>query len=335
MDGQTTNPLQAGMTQLTPASALDLMFDKDTAAPAPAAQDAPRPQRQPQVSAPEADAAPAETQPSGETEGSDEPAEGPPIEAPPFWKKSAKEFFDSLPRHIQEQVVERERERDTEVRRVQNEVAEKRKTFESETLAAQTERQRYQQQLQTFVPALQQQLQGKWAGVDWPKLARENPAEYVALQAEYQADAGKLQRAAFEHKRTIDAQQEADRKARDDAAKAEWTALTEKKPELADKTKAEAWFKDVNAYALESGYTQEQIASNALHINFLVLEKAMLYDRALKAKADAVVRDVPKVQTPGAARTKSDRAAADRDALQKRAEKTGDLRDWSRTILMR
>jgi hypothetical protein len=53
----------------------------------------------------------------------------------------------------------------------------------------------------------------------------------------------------------------------------------------------------------------------------------MLYDRAKKARADAEVRPVPRVQTPGTAITRSDRANDSRASKLKKLERSGRIED--------
>jgi hypothetical protein len=69
------------------------------------------------------------------------------------------------------------------------------------------------------------------------------------------------------------------------------------------------------------------VESNLSHVNLLVLEKAMLYDRAQRARAEAQVRPVPRVQQPGTAESRSERAADRRTARLKRLERSGRIED--------
>jgi hypothetical protein len=327
MDPQTTNPLtEGGAEAISLSQAIGSLLNPEPAkesTPAPAApQERPR-QAQPQ--APQAEPAAEEAQPEAEAEPEEE--EPPPLEAPAHWKKAAKELFSSLPRELQSAAIEREREREQGLSRAMQDVAEKRKGAESERTAVETERQKLKTALEQLVPDLQLALHGKWAGVDWNKLSSDNPAEYVALRQQFESDVAKFN-AARQQRAKIAEQEKAEAdKARQETARKEWTALTDKRPELNDQAKAKAFFDDIHAYALSVGYTQERFAQIENHLDFLALEKAMKFDKAETAKAAALVKTVPKVQTPGTAKTKADRVADERSARLKKLEQTGDIED--------
>jgi hypothetical protein len=323
------NPLHAGATPLTLDSARGMLFEdhkEEKPAAAPVKEQPPV-----QEQAQEAEPAAQEAQPEETTETETEETL-PPLKAPTFWKKDARDIFEALPRHAQEAFLEQERERNAGVERQMREAAEKRKSADTELTATQTERQRLKAALDQLLPDLQRSLQGRWANVDWNKEAAENPANYVVLRQQFESEMGQFQRARAERAQIAKQESEAAEKARQDTARKEWESLTDKRPELKDQAKAKAFFESINAYALEVGYTPERFAQIIDHRDFLALEKAMLYDRAQKAKAEAVVKPLPKVQVPGSAKTKADRAAQDREALMKRAEQTGELRDWARLL---
>lgn len=326
MDGQTQNPLESGKGPLTLDGALGSLLSPpeetqpaQTREPARPAIEQPPEREEPaaEQAQPDADA----TEPETEAESL------PPLKAPSFWKKAARDIFEQLPRDAQDVFLEQERERNEGVERAMREAADKRKSAEAELIATQNERQRYQQQLQTFVPALQQQLQGKWGQVDWVKLADEQPAEYVRMRAAYEADFGKLQQAQFEQHRLNEQQAKEREKSTLESAQREAEKLIEKRPELKDPAKQAEWAKELTAYALSAGFDQAYLNQPKNHLALLTLEKAMLYDRAQSARTAATVKTVPKVQIPGAAKTKVDRAAEDRAARLKRLEQTGDIED--------
>ena len=264
------------------------------------------------------DAAPDESQPSGEDDqGEAEPEDAPPpIEPPLSWSADKKEAFRALPRDVQEYIATRERERDTEIRRGQNEIAEQRKAIEQE-------RQQYASQLQALIPALQQSIAGEFADIktiaDVERLARDDPDRYARWQAKQTA----LQ-AAQAHQLQL-AQQQA--KEHEERLKA-WTAEQEKILLEA----IPAWKKDLAAgqreigaikeYLVSQGVDREQ-AANLRDANLILLaRKAMLYDKAQAAKAQAkpVVKPAPKVVKPGAPQAQTpneERIAAQRKELKR------------------
>lgn len=338
MDPTTANPLTEGGGQaISFHQALgSLLTDEQPAAPAqteptPAAEPVKpsKPQAPKQAAAAEPPAAEAVEAEEVSEEATDEGAgdDAPRYDPPAHWKKAAKELFASLSPEVQAQLVAQERERDQHVNRKMEEAAELRKGAESERSSIESERQRLKSALDTLIPQLKRTLQGKYAGVDWQKLAQERPDQYVALRAQAEADVAQLQRAEQEQKALQDQQQAASQKERDDLARKEWGALLDKRPEFKDPAKAKKFFEDVNAYAIEQGYTPEQIASNVLHLNLITLEKAMKYDRAQAKLPAAIARPVPQVQQPGTAKAKGDRAAEMRAAQLKKLDQTGDIND--------
>lgn len=325
MDGQTTNPLtEAGGQAMTLSQALGSLLspaqeEEQTAAPVQERQP-------PQEQAQEAEPAAEEAQPENETT-EQETEELPPLQAPSFWKKDARDIFATLPRDAQEKLLEQERERNEGVERAMREAAEKRKSAESEILAAQNERQRIAQQLQPLIQGLQQSLQTEFADIKTPAdvvaLAQRDPARY----AEWRARMDAIQFGQAQQRQLQEQQAQEQRRQLEEYARAEWEAFVKAKPEYKDRTKWEAARRDLRDYALSMGYSEQDFDNNISHRHFLVLEKAMLYDRAQQAKANAVVKPLPKVQVPGSAKTKADMAAEQRAAQLKKLEQSGSIED--------
>lgn len=307
--------------------------------PEPEKKETPKVESAPPAAAPaeqnsvqETEAAPAE-QTSGEQESESNPEpETPPIAPPSSWNKDEREVWESLPRRTQEYLVRRDQEQQTDFRRRQTEVEESRRKADTEKTTAENERARYQQQLGQIVPMLQQQIMGEFADVKTPadyfKLCSEDPARAKRYDG-YMA----MLNSATSEQQQLQAQQARER---DDAqrklAQSEFNALIEKRPELKDRTVRDKLNTELRDYAMSQGYKGEEFDGNLNHRNLLILEKAMLHDRA-KAKAkEAIAKPVPKVQAPGTAKNDTDRAKADRDSKLKRAQQTGDLHDWAAVI---
>jgi hypothetical protein len=335
MDGQVQNPLRSGGEAITLDGARGALTGRvPERKPEPAAEQAP-PQPEQQPPAPEQDDAsddnarvPEEDrgEPNSQEATNDDAGDDAPRHEPPaHWKKSVRDYFKTLPPHVQAELVAQERERDRLIDGKLRDAAEKGKTLESERTTIDTERQRIKAALDQLLPDLQLTLQGKWAGVNWDELAAGDQATYVAKQHEFRKDMARLQLARAERDRIAQQEAAAAQKARDEAGMAEWNALTDKRPELKDKAKAKAFFDSITAYAQETGFPVERFNQSVSHLELLTLEKPMLYDKAQKAKADAVVKPVPKVQQPGTAQSKVDRAAEDRAAKLKTLQRTGKL----------
>lgn len=158
-------------------------------------------------------------------------------------------------------------------------------------------------QLEQIIPALQQAAQGKYAGVDWVKLSKEDPAAYIALQAEYQADTGRIQIAQAERQRL----QQHD-EAKKHTERKQWLASQEKElvkaiPEWSkDPEKAKTELKEIRSFVRSCGVAEGVANQLADARMVLIARDAMRYRQAQKAKAEAAKnpKDVPPVQKPGA-----------------------------------
>lgn len=192
--------------------------------------------------------------------------------------------------------------------------------------AIEAERQHYAQQLQSFLPALEAAIQDEFGKIDWPKLAEEDPATYVQKFAKYQ------QRLA------VQAQARAEFHAAQERAKAEATEkqtaylekqaklLADKLPIFADEAKATTTKAELKAYLKAEGFSPMEISQLGDHRTAVVAYKAMLYDKAQKAKAVATQKaaKAPPVQKPGTSQ-KGNISAEREAAASERLKNTGSV----------
>lgn len=236
-------------------------------------------------------------------------------------------MFGTLPPPLQARIAARERERERAVNEALRAAATHRRSADSGRRAQEAERLAYERQLGGLVYGMQQQLAAEFGDVRSPAdlvaLAQKDPARYAVLRARQDA----VQQAQMQHQQ-IQAQMAEQQNAQlHTYAQGEKAALIEKRPDLKDKTTRERFARALKDYAVSVGYAPAQFDSNLSHVNLLVLEKAMLYDRARKARADAEVKPVPRVQTPGTAVTRSDRANESRTSKLKKLERSGRIED--------
>lgn len=250
-----------------------------------------------------------------------------PVEPPASWKAADRELFGTLPKALQERIASREQERERAVNEALRESASQRKAAENERAARDSERHALQQRLDSLALGLQQQLASEFGEIRSPAdliaLAQKDPARYAVLRAKQDA----LQQAHVEQQHNQAQAMEQQSVQLRAFAEGEKAALIAKRPDLKDKTTRERFARDLKDYAVSVGYTPEQFDGNLSHVNLLVLEKAMLYDRAKRARAEAEVRPVPRVQQPGTGATRGERAAEHRVARLKRLERSGRIED--------
>ena len=303
-------PAAAGTEPLTLESAIGLLSgpddDRDTEAEAHSA-------------------GPASAEPSPQGDDVDEHVEE--VNAPASWKTEERDLFRTLPPPLQARIAARERERERAINEALRETAAHRKADEGRRQSQEAERFAYQQQLGALVHGMQQQLGAEFAEIRTPAdlvaLAQKDPARYAVLRARQDA----LQQAQIQNQQ-IQAQMAEQQNAQlETYAQGEKAALIEKRPDLKDRTKRERFARELKSYAVSVGYAAEQFDSNLSHVNLLVLEKAMLYDRARRARAEAEVRPVPRVQQPGTGAARGERAGEARTTRLKRLERSGRIED--------
>lgn len=241
----------------------------------------------------QADTAPEETQPSGENEEQVDTEAPPAIDPPASWAAEDHEIFLSLPPKAQQKIAERERQRDVELRRGQDEVAKEK----SEAVRARDE---YQKQLNEVVPALQNQLQSKWAKVNWTQLANDHPADYVRLKAEYDQDVTNFQIAQHERARVNEQSQVEQSKKYQSFVQEQEAELVKSIPSWKDEKVGRAELQEVHGYLAKQGIPKDVLGQLVDAKQIQIARKAMLYDRAQSRVAKPSTQaKPPQVQKPG------------------------------------
>jgi vacuolar-type H+-ATPase subunit I/STV1 len=201
------------------------------------------------------------------------------------------------------------------------ELAEARKAIEPELQAVRQEREQYA----SLLPKLEAHLQQQWEDPALQDLRQTNPAEYLLRREELRQQAEAIQ---AERQRIETAQREEQEKERIERRRDEALALIKVVPELQDKKN----FEETVGYALSIGFTPEDIQDTDNHRAYLVLWKAMQFDR-LKAKAPAVKARVDAVKTakPGSTASKPT-PSSDLTRAKQRLAKTGRVDDAAAAI---
>lgn len=170
----------------------------------------------------------------------------------------------ALPQETRRALIEREQQRSQEVQQLQ---------------AAYSEISQHLQILQDVAPTLDQIMADRWDGIDWDRLAQEDPQAYWAYKAQYDreieaATAAKAAQAAQETQ------------ARRQALAQERQALLKLVPEFADPQKAQAAVAQMRAFARAVGVSAETLANlNAAETYVLHLAtQAHQAQRALKTR---------------------------------------------------
>jgi hypothetical protein len=181
-----------------------------------------------------------------------------------------------------------------------------REQYQSEFQNLQAERQQYQQALGQLGAQLYAGM-NKYANVDWAKLKTDDPIGYVTKRDEFREEQERLQMVQQQI-------QYVQQQAKEDADKAHRERVVEEQkmlrniiPEWSDKDKQPALAKEIRQYALDTGFSSEEVDSLVDHRSVHVLLKAMRYDALQKADVKRKkVRNKPKLVRPGAKRAKVD-----------------------------
>jgi hypothetical protein len=178
------------------------------------------------------------------------------------------------------------------------------------------------------VRAAEQALQ-PWQQVEWVRLATDEPLEYARYRAQYDqlVSAYNHVRGAFGAK----AQHLQQRKAELGKAivQQEMQKLTEFLPQLRDPKKFQAETQAIKEYALDRGYTAEEVESVTDARYVRTLWEASQYRKLVlgKAERNKQLRTAPPTTSPGAVGTTESAADQRTKQIRQNLKKTGDWRD--------
>lgn len=287
----------------------------------------------------------------GETAGDDTAGDLPPIDPPRSWSKAQKEKFESLPREVQEVISEREKARETELRRGQNESAESRKKSAALEQAMVQRQQQYEHartQYEQALPLLLQRLQNTYSGEfsdirslqDVQKLANDDPIRFTRWQAhKMQIDqvANEIRGTQVRQQREMMAANEQQQAAWNNWAADQDKLFVEQAPEFSDPKKVTKARESMITFLTEDlGLSKDDLqnlwtgqASLSLrdHRVQLVLRDAVKWREAQKQAKAAAKPTMPAPQRPGTAAAPTPRSQADIDNLSDRLNSAPTLRE--------
>jgi len=211
------------------------------------------------------------------------------------------------------------------------ELSDKRKDVDSlqenltkELEAVKNSRNKYAEQLEVLTQNLQREEK-----VDWEALYQDNPAEYVRKKAESDKQKEMLQLAQQEKQRIQNEQRDEQNKIYQNYIQNERKILAEKLPVYADKEKGAELTRNLKNFALESGYTEQEIDMMVDHRAVLLLVDAYRYKQLKNTKLqDKKVRRAPRVVSSNASnvREESDRQQ-DMSKRMNKLKQSGGLED--------
>lgn len=220
-------------------------------------------------------------------------------------------------------------QRNADYTRKTQKVAESERAFQAAQAEASAKRDQYAQVLQV----LQERIgpaEGERTEAQWAELRNSSPAAYATEWADFGRRQDARAKIKAEQDRVAGEQQaESVNKLRATVAD-QATKLAEKLPVLRDKTKGPEYLKNLRSYAVEqAGFSDEEASKAYDHRILVVLDKARQWDahQAALKSAQTKLRGARQVPAPAARQPARRPAAAQRDAAQKRFDKSGRIDD--------
>lgn len=183
----------------------------------------------------------------------------------------------------------------------------------------------------------EQQLMGEYNSINWQELRQSNPAEYAALQQDYNQRYQQLQQAkqqvAYEQQRLQYEETQKSQQAFQKSITEQREKLAEVIPEFRDPAKAKALKEEMRGFLKVNGFKDEEIEQVYDHRHVLLIRDAMKY-RGLQDKSPQIVnkvKDAPKLLKPGAKPQFSKQTQLLKDA-RSRLRKSGNLKDAAQAI---
>jgi hypothetical protein len=228
-------------------------------------------------------------------DGPEEATDTPAINAPSGMSEADRAEFAKLPPEMQSWVSKRITEAQADYTRKTQQVAEQRKAFDAGLETVKAKLAEYDGILSQFTAPVLVPPDPSLRQTD-PMAYEEQLAQFVHQKHLQDAAKAEQEKVRLEHKKIADEQAA-------EFARQQSEILREKAPELADPQKGAGLRKALFEYAVDSGYTPEQL-SLASATDMVTLWKAQRYDALQKAKATAKVvpPPTPKTAKPGPAK---------------------------------
>jgi len=220
-------------------------------------------------------------------------------------------------------------QRQSDYTRKSQELAEQRKQTEAineERIRLEQERQMYANALQMLEQDQQAKLK-EYESIDWNTLKEDDPYQYMLKKDEYNDVKTSMDNARQQQTIIQQQQQEQAMRARADFVQDQYTKLIEQLPEWADKNSTVK--DDIRKFAIDSGYSPEEVEQLADHRSVIILKKAMEFDKLTSkvAPKKKAVKTVPKVQKSGRGKPKGEEANQKAKKKRTQLRKSGQVKD--------
>lgn len=221
------------------------------------------------------------------------------------------------------------------------ELAEQRKAFEQEAAAAKQLLTERTQQAEAVVGLLSKQLNDEYQSINWNALRQANPAEYAALQYDFQ-QRGQAIEGITSNLQAMVQQQQAQAKAESDAnygkrLVGEFQALVDKIPAWKDPKVAQAESSELMGFLKESGFNDDEVNDLIDHRHILLVRDAMAYRKNSAAAGEVTDKIKKKLAIPvlkaGSRQTNADKQRLTTLAAKKALRASGGSVDAAASLL--
>jgi len=209
-----------------------------------------------------------------------------------------------------------------------DQMAQMQQQWATEISEAQAERQQYIEALGQFVHQSMAGLE-QYATINWEQLREDDPIAFVTKKEEFRDAQERVRQAQAQQEYENQKQNEEISKVRKMAVQEEYKRLTEAVPEWSDPEKRTKLASDLSSYAIQQGFTQQELKELIDHRSLIVLMKASKYDALQKSDVKAKkLKNKPKVVRSGKGGVKkADKDRSKRIASMKRLKESGHVND--------
>ena len=191
-----------------------------------------------------------------------------------------------------------------------------------------------QQERQQYISALSQVIEHSVAGldayqnIDWETLKNEDPIDYLTKKEEQSAMQNQVAYNMQQRDQVALAQKQQQAQRREHFRLSEQHRLVESLPEWSDAGTRTQLTNDMREYAINNGFSEQELSGLIDHRYFLTLMKAQKYDALQKSGVKAKkVKNKPKVVRAGSPRGKKATDKKQRTVKMKRLQNTGHVDD--------
>ena len=199
--------------------------------------------------------------------------------------------------------------------------------YNSHVAQIQQERQQYVEALTNMISSQGSELE-QYSNIDWDALRESDPIEYVTAKEQYREAQERVQGMQYQQQQAAQAQQAEMTKAHHQVVQAERGKLVEALPEWGDADKRKELTENLQSYARDQGFSQQELNSLVDHRSVLVLLKAQQYDQLQNSDVKSKkLKNKPKVIRSGTGTTSKGTSKSKRAAKMKRLQSSGHVDD--------